>query len=99
MSFTAERTHEMLSILVGKAIELLDARDLVEVYRGNKLWEDCFQEYEDGDGMTGVFAQAIRDEGDPQQFITDKEFDEIAKPFVAARIAEALGAKKVSIEW
>lgn len=94
MKITGKRLGEILSAIVGKAVDYVDSSDIIEIFQGQKDWQGCLEDSEEGDGMVGVLAAAL-DSGK----MTEDEFTVMAKPHVARRIAEDLGAKNVTIEW
>lgn len=96
MKFTKKRMEQMLDILGKKAVEWVDASDIIKILRGEETWSGCFEDIDEGDGMVGILAKII---GHGKDCISEKEFDEIVLPHIARRIAEDLGAKEVIIRW
>ncbi|MFA5777267.1 MAG: hypothetical protein WC906_02405 [Parcubacteria group bacterium] len=96
MKIGKKRMKEILSIIAREVLLYISASDIVLVFEGQKTWEECFKRAEEREGEVGIIAKAI---GNGRNQISEEEFDEIARPFVASRIAYDLGAEKVKIKW
>jgi hypothetical protein len=94
MNIAPERAIEILGILGKEALQYVNAEDLMDLFLGNESWEQHFRDFENGDGMTGILADII---GDSK--ITEEEFSEIVRPYIAERLADCLGASEVIIRW
>jgi len=96
MKFTKKRMEQMLDVLGEKAVEWVDASDIIKIWRGEETWRNCFEEIDSSDGMVGILSGII---GCGKDSISEGEFNEIVRPHIARRIAEDLGAKEVIIRW
>jgi len=93
---TEKRMNEMLSVFAREAVKFVDMKSIAKIFEGESSWSWYFEDHEEGDGMVGVLAEMI---GNRDDQISEKEFTELARPYIGKQIARDLGAKKVTIEW